>query len=182
MADEEWRPVLGFEDYYEVSDLGRVRTIKRKHMLSTGRLHTIPSRIRKLTSVVGNSGAGFYLAVSLKVDGVETRCYVHILVLDAFRGPRLADTQTRHLNGIKNDNRLSNLCWGTRRQNAADRIAHGTHPVGSRNGFARLHETDIPIIRAAYDNGIPVNAIARRYAVGRMTIFNVIKRNTWTHV
>ena len=169
---EEWRPILGYEDRYEVSDLGRVRS-----------LYWTPPRIRSLTPCSGHSGEGFYLTVSLKCDGVEKRRYAHALVLEAFFvGPRLPDTQVRHRNGIKNDNRLSNLLWGTRKDNADDRIEHGTHPAGSRNGFARLTEADVPAIRAARAGGATVRSIAQQYGVNRETVGYLLRGKTWTHV
>lgn len=48
-------------------------------------------------------------------------CYIHILILKTFVGERPPGKEARHKNGIRTDNRLSNLCWGTKKQNARDR-------------------------------------------------------------
>jgi hypothetical protein len=178
---ERWRPVPGYEDYYEVSDLGRVRTVARVCYRSDGRPQRVKARIKRATAAVRRSGAGNYLSVILKVDGIEKRCYVHNLVLRAFDRLPLPGEQSRHRNGIKEDNRLSNLHWGTHKDNAVDRIEHGTHPIGSRNGFARLTEADVPHIRAARAAGATVQAIARQYGVNRETIGHLLRGDTWRH-
>lgn len=56
---------------------------------------------------------------------------VHVLVLEAFRGPRpFPDWDSRHLDGNAGNNRLTNLKWGTKAENGLDRIRHGTPPIG----------------------------------------------------
>lgn len=58
--------------------------------------------------------------------------YVHQMVTTAFHGPRPVGKEPRHLDGNHSNNRADNLCWGTRQQNIADAIAHGTH-ISLRN-------------------------------------------------
>ena len=90
-----------------------------------------------------------YALVKLNIGVDRTRLLVHILVLEAFRGPRPPGTQTRHLNGISNDNRLVNLAWGTPKENAADCLRQGTRPLGSRRWNAKLREGDVVNILTA---------------------------------
>jgi len=171
---ENWRPILGFEGYYEISDQGRVRSLPRPNNRN-------PDYHRARVLRPGRSRSR-YFTVGLKVGGVETRRYIHRMVLEAFVGPARPDQEARHIDGTRVNNQLANLAWGTRKENAGDRVAHGTHPVGSRNGFAKLKETDIPGIRAAHAAGISPSAIARRFDVHRMTIVCITKGRTWTHV
>lgn len=110
MTAEEWRPVVGFADYY-VSNLGRIKSTK----------WTKP-RIMKF----GRDPAG-YPCVQLCVRNRIHVRRVHRLVVEAFQGPRPEGYECRHLNGDKADNRLENLQWGTQSENALDRVRHGTH-------------------------------------------------------
>jgi hypothetical protein len=114
---EQWRPIPGFTDY-EASDAGRVRSRK--------------SRPCVLAQRVGTRG---YLVVNIVGDGARYRNRpVHALVLAAFAGCRPDGAVCRHLNGDRMDNRPCNLRWGTPRENARDRDAHGTTARGDRNG------------------------------------------------
>lgn len=103
---ERWRSVTfkGCE-HYEVSDTGRVRSPR-------GMLSPCP--------VQG------YPAVTLPVGGCSQTITVHRLVLLSFAGPPRANHECCHGNGYRNDNRLSNLRWGTRSENHLDTALHGS--------------------------------------------------------
>lgn len=100
---EEWRPVLGYEDLYEVSSTG--------HVARRG-------QVRQLA--LPQTYWGAYLAVTLRGRGRPRRARVHVLVLEAFIGPRPKGMVARHLNDQQSDNRLENLAWGTPEQNRED--------------------------------------------------------------
>jgi hypothetical protein len=77
---------------------------------------------------------------------------------------------------------LVNLAWGTPAENYADRLAHGTHNTGSRNGRAKLNESTVQVIRERLACGIRQVDIAREFGV-TVTIVNSIHRGrTWAHV
>ena len=103
---ERWRPVAGGEGY-EVSDFGRVKSLR-----------WTPPRILK-------PGPSNYGHLSVVLGPRNTRM-VHQLVLIAFVGPRPPKMEVRHLDGNPANNRLENLCWGTRSDNIRDAIRHGT--------------------------------------------------------
>jgi thymidylate synthase ThyX len=102
---ESWRPVRGYEGYYEVSNQGRVRSF------FTNRYPSPTPTLKSLTEVPSG-----HLVVSLK----RKRFLVHHLVLDAFVGSRQEGQQARHLNNNAKDNRVENLAWGTDKQNKDD--------------------------------------------------------------
>lgn len=123
LPDEEWRAIVGWEGFYEVSNMGRVRSLDR--MAGNRRIHgrvmkpykdrpKYPHMIIQL-SKGGRSkeGAAFPL--------------VHKLVLEAFVGPRPAGLEACHNNGDGTDNRLTNLRWDTHKANMADQFEHGTN-------------------------------------------------------
>lgn len=166
MAEAEtWKAVPGFEGHYEVSDLGRLASLKHGKR-----------RILKTPPVKRG-----YLQCRLSKDGKGYQSRVHILVLLAFRGPRSTDHQTRHLDGNASNNRLDNLAWGTPKENAADTARHGTHPVwGTEREVmakrackamarrvaeirARLIESDVSEIRGLRRQGATLSELAARY-------------------
>ncbi len=76
------------------------------------------------------------------------------------------------------------LFLGTHQDNADDKVNKGRHVPckGSRNGYSKLTEEDIPHIRKLHDNGISQTAIAEEYGVIQATISKIVLGNSWTHV
>lgn len=126
MKTEEWRPVPGWPGY-EVSDLGRVLSRRRR----------TPRLLRPSTTRHG------YQRVSLSVVTREKGFLVHQLVLSAFAGPCPKGKETRHLDGDPSNNRLSNLAYGTARENGRDRAWHRRNPGTVRPDGHEMEETDV---------------------------------------
>ena len=132
---EIWRPVVGYEGLYEVSDQGRVRSLDREVPHPRYGRQRIAGRLlstRRRTNPP-------YFAVSLLRLGKQTTCRVHVLVLEAFAGPRPAGMVARHLNGDSYDNRAANLRWDSQSENCRDRARHGTHYQALKTHCPRGH-------------------------------------------
>lgn len=113
---ERWLSVAGHEGVYEVSDMGRVRSLDRVLVTS----HGVSRRLKgKMLSPTG----GEYLSVGLGSHPIR----VHKLVAEAFLGPRPAGQEVRHLNGNHHDCRLVNLSYGTRAEQRQDDLRNGVH-------------------------------------------------------
>lgn len=122
LTGEEWRPVVGYEDSYEVSNKGRVRSIDRFAEFKDGR----KPRFYK-SQILKQKFTSHYYRVGLSKAGKTDVWTIHHLVCEAFHGPRPVGNVVRHLNGDYKDNRADNLCWGTHAENTADMMRHGTH-------------------------------------------------------
>jgi len=119
---ETWRAIVGYEGAYEVSDLGNVRSLTRWVPYGRHKGMTYKGRPLRLTLIKNG-----YLTVKLAFAGLTRTTYVHEIVLKAFEGPRPyteARGEIRHLDGVKTNNVLSNLKYGTINENAADRVRH----------------------------------------------------------
>ena len=119
---ENWLPVVGYEGFYEVSDCGRVRSVTREVPYGRYGRTIYKGRNIKLTRL-----ANGYLSVKLSLRGNTRTTYVHELVLRAFVGPRpysVSRSEIRHLDGVKTNNAITNLKYGTIFENAADRERH----------------------------------------------------------
>lgn len=119
MIDEEiWREAPGHDGRYEVSSLGRIRSWIKMGPAGSGRLSE--PRLLKPGITRGN-----YLIAQLRTGGKNHAVRLNRLVLFAFEGaPPREDMQACHSNGNRQDNRLSNLYWGTSEENYADRSRH----------------------------------------------------------
>ena len=105
MTKEVWRDIEGYEDLYQVSDQGRVKSLGRKWRKSE----------RILKPVVRHDG---YVVVGLYSGGKPKTFKVHRLVCEAFHENPGNKPQVNHINEIKTDNRASNLEWATARENS----------------------------------------------------------------
>ena len=134
---ESWRPVVGWEGFYEVSSHGRVRSIDRIHHSRAGYTQKYRGRMLRPNLTHG------YWGVTLSRDTIPSTRKVHHLVLEAFVGPRPEGMEACHINGIRNDARLSNLRWGTHSSNTLDQVRHGTHAEARKTHCPRGHVYDL---------------------------------------
>lgn len=132
---EVWRPVVGFEGLYEVSDHGRVRSVER---FVRGKAGVRSPRVSRVLALSANTHG--YLHVSLSRENKRRTAYVHGLVLQAFVGPRPEGLEACHQDGDKTNNAIGNLRWDTRSQNALDRVRHGTHNYLASNRARRAQK------------------------------------------
>ena len=113
MADEEWRPVEGWEEYYEVSSQGRVRRVK-------------PAPGGRVGRVLRPNRTSRYLQVALSRDGKPKTHYVHRLVCEAFHGPPpFQGAHVLHWDDDPKNNTPENLRWGTASENMYDSVRNG---------------------------------------------------------
>jgi transposase len=171
---EEWRSVLGFEGRYDVSDCGRVRSLARQ-FLRGGSPCRVPPRILR---PFYNKGYPF---VSLS-NGRSRKYPIHRLVLEAFSGAKPAGMEVCHNNGVRDDNRLENLRWGTHQENCDDTALHGHRVAGEAHPQSRLTETDVVEARDRYARGATIRAIALEMGVGEQTVADAIAGVSWAHV
>lgn len=170
---------------YSASDDGRIFTHRRRTrtagMGSGGTVVVIdPNYVREMKQCTIEKG---YLACSVRRGGKARGYGVHILVADAFHGPKPSpEHQVRHLDGNPTNNAPSNLAWGTTRENANDRMRHGHYARGDQHQNARLTEDKVRQIFEARANGVKVFKIARDLSVSRSCVEDVLYGKTWTHV
>ncbi len=169
MSNERWRPVIGHEGHYEVSDLGRVRSLDR--MVPHGRGNGLRFCKGKILRP-GRKPSG-HLSVAL---GKGNSADVHILVLTAFRGPAPQGCWGLHGDDDPSNNELGNLRWGTPAANFEDSLSNNKRRVGVGAWNAKL--TPEACVMIARSNE-PHAALGRKFGVSESTIRQVRTGRSW---
>jgi len=164
---ERWRPVTDFEDAYEVSDHGRMRSLTRRFCIG-----------RMLVSRKNPAGYKYNVLSDARKKFRTTRT-VHRMVLEAFVGPRPKGMQARHLDGTRDNNHIDNLCWGTKSENMMDKVTHGTSNRGARCANAKLTEKDVLAIRAASGTQ---QEIGDKFGISQVQAGRIINRKVWIDI
>jgi transposase-like protein len=172
---ERWRPVVDFEDLYEVSDLGRVRSL----LWSSGHrrdqpLIRKPHEAGEPTSQPGVSPRPRYM-MALSRDKVQFNKTLHHLVLEAFVGPRPDGHYGRFINDDTLDPRLINVEWSPN-----ETIEIYQRERNTVTG--KLVVEDIGMIRDACRDGETAADLGERLGVHRATILRVRRGRTWAEV
>lgn len=126
-----------------------------------------------------NSKTGYYMVTLNRV-----RMSLHGVLMRLFKRQPRPGEQVRHLNGIRTDNRLKNLRWGTCKQNAADKIGHGRQIMGDSHPGTKIPERHVIILRRRHAAGEKNLAIryAKRYGVSSVAVRNALNHRTFKHV
>lgn len=115
---EEWRPVVGYEGLYQVSDWGNVRSLDRLVLSKAGSYRKAYGVL--LSQYIDKDG---YCRVGLHFKRKQKIKGVHCLVAEAFIPNPDNKPQVDHINGVRNDNRVDNLRWFTLEENNSTDLA-----------------------------------------------------------
>jgi hypothetical protein len=159
----------------EQNNLVSIDFLPNTQISSDGRLWRNGKEKKFTVSPIG------YEVVSFSTNNKTKTYYKHRLMLHAFVGACPDNCEALHINGIRLDNRLENLRWGTRKDNVADAIKHGTATIGSRNGAAKLTDEMVKSIRASNKIGELAN-LANQFNVTIITIKRVMGGLTYKGV
>lgn len=179
---EIWKPVTGWEGSYEVSNLGRVRSLARQAAYEridaySGRVIAVTRKHAGKLLRPGRTSTG-HMTVSLGRGNTQ---YVHVLVLTAFVGPCPYGMEGLHFDDVPANNRLGNLRWGTRSDNVKDAIRNGGFPLGVRHHMAKLTEQQVALIKAELPTK-STDRLALEHGVSGASIRQIKRGETWVHV
>ena len=165
MSSEKWIDIPGYEGSYQISDMGRVRSLTRPTLIikPNGRAIASSCKGKILKGTKSKSG---HLNVGLSKNGNKKTCQIHRLVMAAFNPDADESKLVRHLNGNPEDNRLENLCYGTHQENYFDFYFEG-------RGNKKLEATQIHEIREQLKQDIPKAQIARTFNISRHHVHDI---------
>ena len=163
METESWCPVADahYGKFYEVSDLGRVRRTTSRTSGKAGKIR----RPGKLT----HGYEGYVLCSPRKsVQG-------HVLVLEAFVGPRPPGADACHNDGNRSNNRLTNLRWDTKSANARDKFRHDI-----ASGEMRFTAMTPERVRYIRDSKEPTRKLAEELGINRCVVNDIRAERAWS--
>lgn len=175
---EEWRDIAEHEGSYQVSSLGRVRSLDR--VVRTSGHAPVRKQQGKMLSAADN-GKG-YSHIGLSKNGKTKTYRVCRLVATAFHGPCPEGMECSHLDGTRDNDTPENLQWVTPSENMSHTLIHGTDMRGTNHPSSKLTETDVVEIRHRYANGEMPCEIYKDYPVSKSTISSVTLGERWKHV
>jgi hypothetical protein len=174
---ERWESIKGFSGYM-ISTLGRVKSFRSYYRRKGVTKLSCISHILKPRTCGGRDG---YFFITLSDGENSGQFYIHRLVLETFIGPAPVGMECCHEDGVKHNCKLSNLYWGTRRQNSSDSIKHGTCIKGERVASSKLTAADVKNICDRLASGQTQKSIAAYFNVAATTIclINIGKNWGW---
>lgn len=174
---EVWEDIEGYEGYYQVSDLGRVKGVKRICKTWNG-YRGVPETI-----IVGSLDKRGYPQVNLSISDI-TECYkVHRLVAIAFIPNPDNKPDVNHKDGVKTNNFKDNLEWNTKKENTQH--AHRTGLARGRRGeeHGQTNLTEIQAIDIKYNhNGKTGVELARMYGITTSSVSAIRTGKRWKYI
>lgn len=168
--EETWRPVLGYEGEYEVSNRGRVRSLDRNINYRNGQSRRVKGKI--LTHTL-NRG---YPSVTLWRNQSQVCKKIHRLVSEAFIENPSNKTQVNHKDGNKTNNYAENLEWVTPKENQRHAFKTGLN----KNSHARvLNSLQVRVIKRLLACGVAGTYIGEVFGVVPETIYSINHGRTW---
>lgn len=165
-TEEIWKDVIGYEGLYQVSNLGRIKSLPRNGTV-------------KNTIILRTDGK-LYDVVRLRKNDIPKPFLVHRLVAIAFIPNQLNKPCVNHIDGIKHNNMLSNLEWVTRSENEKHAHVTGLKDFKKDKNPARKINSEIAEkIRLKALSGLTQRSIAKEYGITQSTVCNIINRKLW---
>lgn len=157
MEKEIWKDIPDYEGVYQVSNLGRIKSLDR--YVKRGKSGFFKEgQIQKLQ----NNGNG-YLYKQLKHEGKHRNFYIHRLVLMVFIGERPDGMVICHKDGDTTNNNLNNLRYDTPLENNIDQFRHGIEK-------GKLSNDDVLKVRKMYKDGYKTKEISEFFNVGKWVV------------
>ena len=132
MESEIWKDVAGYEGIYQVSNLGRVKSIDRIVLRSS-----TPQPLKGKIISQGTQNTG-YMCVTLWNRKERKAFLVHRLVAEAFLPKQNGKDVIDHINGVRNDNRVENLRWCTQKENTNFPIARHKYNMANQKRIEHI--------------------------------------------
>jgi predicted RNA binding protein YcfA (HicA-like mRNA interferase family) len=166
---EEWKPIVGYEGLYEVSNFGRIKTLY--------------NRYKDVIYLKYNTSPNGYYCVNLVKNKISKTIRIHRLVAEHFINNPQNKPMVNHKDGDKKNNFVDNLEWVTASENIKHSFKNGlSNKKGSHHHLSKLDEGDVLVIRILAEATVERKKIAEAFRVSRQCVDSIINGKTWRHI
>jgi len=171
VTQERWKPAVGFEGWYDVSNLGNVKRVKPGKGTIAGKI------LKPYTPTLG------YCSVRLSTEGKQRTIAIHRLVMTTFVGPCPNGKEVNHMDGNKTNNHLENLEYITHSENEHHAYMTGLKSNhGENQSRNKLTEKNVHEIRRLLLKGKSQKSIAAQFDVSSSTINSIATGKNWAYL
>jgi hypothetical protein len=182
--EEIWQDITGYENSYQISNKGQVRSKDRYRLKRWNKFGTLEKILYKSKLLKGQISHGYQI-ISLSKDGLKKQHYIHRLVAGAFIDNTSNKREVNHIDGNKLNNELSNLEWVSSKENKIHCRKNHLQRIAKGNDYrnAKLNDTMIKDILLLYHfSNISQHKIAQKYNVCQQLINGIVNRKRWKHI
>jgi hypothetical protein len=163
-VEEIWKDAVGYEGFYQISSIGRLKSIPRKRVLKERFIKTFPDKNGYMKTVIHRGSVA-------KINVI-----LHRMVATAFIPNPDGLDQVNHKNGIKSDNRVENLEWCSGEYNQKHARDMGLHSC------AKLNECDVLEIRKMLSMGKSHRYVSLLYNISTQQVSKISLRLRWRNI
>jgi len=177
---EIWKDIECYEGFYQVSNMGRVKSLDRLRRHPNGSVNQWFGRILKETTRKDKMQT-----VGLLKHGERISKYIHRLAATTFIPNPLNKPCVNHIDNNPSNNRIENLEWCTHKENMHHAVNQSRMACGERHHYAKLKEKDVINIRKTYRKySIHRNSysLAKKYKVDQSMIWYIVNNRNWKHI
>ncbi len=182
LAHNVWLPFPGYEQMFEITANGRVRSLSRLvNSPAAGGQRRIKGRILKPSLVKG------YRAIQPNIGGKRKTLYLHRAIAELFVPNPSAKPCVNHIDGDKQNNSPDNLEWCTHLENMQHAYRTGLAKApesgpGEMSRASKLTDADVVDIKIRLGRGETQKSISEKYGVSKGTIGFIARGETWSHI
>jgi hypothetical protein len=179
LQEEIWKDYAGFEEIYQVSTCGNVRSLDRVIIQSNGRIKKIKG-IEPMKTRINKFGYGY---IALRLNGKYKMKTVHRMVAETFIHNVHNKPEVNHISGSKIDNRVQNLEWLTSSENQLHAYKNGLQKPrrGADSNLNKIPEYRVRVIKKLKGK-IYQKIIANYYGIAQCTVSEIQTGFRWGHI
>lgn len=177
--NEEWK-ILELEGHlYEVSNLGKIRSVDRISYTKDEKEKWYKGRELQIFQ----TERGYCYVNITSSKGTTTQYKIYRLVATCFvDGKKRGKTQVNHKDGNKENNKSENLEWASNKENSKHAQSNLLYCQGSKHPHSKFSEDEILKIREQYKSGASQAELRKKYHVSNATMFNIVHNISWKSV